>query len=92
MKKTVVVFILLCFGITGCATYDAKKDPVYQAYLQGEITYGEYVNHFHALMADRRQRALAFQNGMNQVASNLSSKKYTVRDEYGIKVGSITEN
>ena len=76
------LFILLIF-ITGCATYDANKDPVYQSYLAGKISYADYVEHYDALMGQRQARAVAFQQGMQRSADAMAPKKsYSVRPDY----------
>lgn len=93
-KQLIVTWVAMLLFLSGCATYSAQKDPVYHAYLNGEISYAEYVDHYHRLMAGQRARARAFQEGMQGVADGMSSperKKYQIKDEHGNRVGSMEE-
>lgn len=60
MRK-VIFLIILIFTSAGCATYNAQKDPVYQSYLRGEITYDTYVQHVNNLNARRLNTINAIQ-------------------------------
>lgn len=83
--KYILLLLTLSFVMSGCATYNANKDPVYRAYLNGEISYGDYVNHYHKVMAGQRERARMFQRSMQQIADDIAPEpksRYRVRPDY----------
>lgn len=70
MKKAIFV-LLLGVVLGGCATYKAERDPVYQAYLRGDISYDTYVSHYNDMMSQRRAAAMAFQQACYQTSNNI---------------------
>lgn len=78
-KKALVLIALAILFLSDCATYNAKKDPVYQAYLRGEVTYSEYVDHYHKLMAEQYQQRQAIAAGFQDFSRSMkdASKQRT---------------
>lgn len=74
MKKIAIslIFILL---LSGCATYNAYNDPVYQSYLRGEISYDTYVQHVNNLNARRM-------NTMNTIQQLNKDVNQAVQERY----------
>lgn len=80
MKKIAIslIFILL---LSGCATYNAYNDPVYQSYLRGEISYDTYVQHVNNLNAHRINTINAIQQ-LNRDVNQAVQERYENKNVY----------
>lgn len=75
MRKELILIVCLFILLSGCATYNANKDPVYQSYLRGEITYDTYVEHFNNLMSQRIATINALQQ-LNRDTNQAIQQRY----------------
>ena len=73
--KRLLLIVIVGLLLSGCATYNAMNDPVYHAYLRGEIDYATYLDHYHRTIAEHQRRAQAVSQALNQGLDDLERQR-----------------
>lgn len=79
MKKTLFCLVIIIF-LSGCSMYNPYRDPVYQSYLRGEISYDTYVQHVNNWNARKLAMVGTTQQVNTSVNQTMQQRAQSVRE------------